>query len=111
MKPTPSSETPLVNPNMTATGFLGTMSKKALVSLGNALLKNDKTKSYGEIARILSAKGSERDTYHNALIDALMRREAAAVGAPIVGDTATLAALTAAHGYLRGRSKQRPDSN
>lgn len=103
MKPDPSSETPIVNPNMTLTGLGSTAAKKAVAATFNALLKKDPTKAFGEVARVLSAQGPQRDAYHDALVQALTRRQSNSALASKVGDNASLAALIAANGYLRGR--------
>lgn len=100
MKPEPSSETPLVNPNMSATGLLATGAKKALGTALNAM-RPDPTKSFGEVARILSAQGSERDRHLMSLIDALSRRQGNAAMAPIVGDRAALVAALLGNGYAQ----------
>jgi hypothetical protein len=78
MKPDPSSETPLVFPGSTIPGIVGTVGKKAVGAAFNALLKKDPTKAFGEVARVLSAQGPQRDAYHDALVKALARREAVA---------------------------------
>lgn len=106
MKPDPSSETPLVNPNMTLAGLGGTLTKKAVSVAFNAMLKKDPTKAYGEVARILTAQGPQRDAYHDALVKALTRREVNAAGSAKAGNAAALAALAAANGYLHGRSRE-----
>lgn len=100
MKPEPSSETPLVNPNMSATGLLATGAKKALGAALNAM-RPDPTKSFGEVARILSAQGSERDRHLAALIDALSRRQSHAAIAPEAGNRAALVAALLGNGYAQ----------
>lgn len=75
MKPDPSSETPLLNPNMSLTGLAATAGKKAINYALNAV-RPDPTKSYGEVARVLSAQGSQRDAHLAALVDALSRKQA-----------------------------------
>ena len=103
MKPTPASETPLINPNMTLTGLGGTVAKKAAVGLANALLQKDPTKSYGEIARILSAQGPQARAYLDALADRLNRRAALAPKLNRLADQASLAMILGTGRYLRGR--------
>jgi hypothetical protein len=107
MKPTPASETPIVNPNMTLTGLGGTISKKTLIAIGNALLRRDPTRSFGEVAKVLSAQGPQRDAYHAALVDALNRRQSTAAVASRVGDVSSAAALAAGMQYLRDRERDR----
>jgi hypothetical protein len=103
MKPEPSSETPLVNPNMSMTGLLATGAKKA-VNAGLNALRPDPTKSFGEVARVLSAQGSQRDQHLAALLDALSRRQGHAALAPETGNRAALVAALLA----QGNGQQRP---
>lgn len=100
MKPEPSSETPLLNPNMSVTGLLATGAKKTANAALNAM-RPDPTKSFGEVAKILSAQGSERDRHLMALIDALSRRQGHAAMAPVVGDRAALVAALLGNGYAQ----------
>jgi hypothetical protein len=106
MKPEPSSETPLLNPNMSLTGFAATLGKKTANAVLNAM-RPDSTKSFGEVARILSAQGPERDRHLAALIDALGRHSANAQAAPAIGNRAALAAALLGNEYLHGRSDER----
>jgi hypothetical protein len=103
MKLAPPSETPLINPNMTLTGFTGTLAKKAGAGLVNALLEKDPEKSYGEIARILSAQGPEARAYLDALAGNLNRRAAVAPTLNRLGDRASLALILGGGRYLRSR--------
>ena len=84
---------PYLNPNMTLTGAMMTPVK----ALGNALLsplKSNPTQSYGEMARVLTAQGPQRDAYLSALLDALNRRaKNAAVGQALGNRSALSAAL------------------
>jgi hypothetical protein len=111
MKPDPSTETPMFNPGSTVTGMTATAVKKGVGAVFNALLKKDSTQAFGEVARILSAQGPQRDAYHDALVNALTRRQANAAGSERAGNTAALAALAAANGYLHGRSHEPRRSN
>jgi hypothetical protein len=111
MKPEPSSETPFFNPNSTLYGNLTTGGKMASRAAFNALLKKDPTGSFGEVAKVLSARGPQRDAYHNALVDALNRRATNAAASSKVGNAAALTALSVVKGYLRGRSNTPRDSN
>jgi hypothetical protein len=106
MKPEPSSETPLLNPNMSLTGFAATLGKKTANAALNAM-RPDSTKSFGEIARILSAQGPERDRHLAALVDALGRHSANAQAAGPIGNRAALAAALLGNEYLHGRSDER----
>lgn len=99
MKPTPASETPLINPNMSLTGLVGAGSKKAIVAVANTLLRRDPTKSYGEVADVLSRQGAPRDAAIKAIVDAIGRRQGNAAMAPVVGDRAALVAAILANGY------------
>ncbi|NEU94821.1 hypothetical protein [Bradyrhizobium uaiense] len=102
MKPDPSSETPIVNPNMTVVGALGAAGKKYVaVPLWNALTHTDPTKSYGEVARILSAQGPEARAYLNALANYINRRAALSPSLNRLGDQASLASMIAAGRGLR----------
>lgn len=109
MKPTPASETPLVNPNATVAGMSATAIKKAL-GWGARSLRPDQTRAFGEIADILSASGPRRDATTQAIIDALERRRGNAAIAPAAGDRAALIAAIAAHGAAaRTRQKRNRD--
>jgi hypothetical protein len=80
---------PLINPNMTVTGALATPVK----ALGRALLsqvRTDPTRSYGEIARVLTAQGPQAQQHTSALIDALQRRTANSATANRLGDNSAL---------------------
>ncbi|VIO73903.1 hypothetical protein [Bradyrhizobium ivorense] len=107
MKPDPSSETPIVNPNMTVTGLAGTAAKKTAVAIANALLRKDPTASFGEIASILSAQGPEARAYLNALADTLNRRSLNAAASQRIGNQAALLLGSGANGALRDRLERR----
>lgn len=100
MKPEPSSETPLLNPNMSMTGLVATGAKKALNAAFNAV-RPDPTKSFGEVARVLSAQGPQRDAHLAALVDALSRRQGHAATGQNIGNRAALAALLLGNGYAQ----------
>lgn len=108
MKPSPSSETPLVNPNANLSGMAVTAIKKVLGAAYGAV-KPSETRAFGEIADILSATGSRRDATTQAIIDALDRRRGNAVTAPAAGDRAALIAAIAAHGYARTSQKRKQE--
>lgn len=105
MKPEPSSETPLFNPNMTLSGLGATLAKKGANAALNAF-RPDPTRAYGEVASILSAQGSDRERYARALADALSRRDQNAAVAPAVGDRGALLAAMLAGGAYRARQQQ-----
>lgn len=107
MKPSPSTETPLINPNMSLAGLLSTGAKKAVGATYNALTKTDPAKNFGEIATILSAQGPQRDRHLQALVDALGRRDNNAATSTAVGNRAALIAALAANGYSNNRMRTR----
>jgi hypothetical protein len=93
---------PYVNPNMTLTGAIMTPVK----AMGSALLNQirpDPTRSYGEIARILSAQGPQRDAYTTTLINALQRRGQNAATGQTFGNNASLAAALIGGQYANDR--------
>lgn len=82
---------PYINPNMTLTGAAMTPIRR----MGQALVSQfrpDPTRSYGEIARVLTAQGPQRDAYTSALIDSLNRRAANAAAARGIGNAGALGA-------------------
>jgi hypothetical protein len=97
MKPDPSSETPLFNPNSTLTGMAATLGKKGVQKVLDALLSSDPTKHYGEVARVLTEQGSARDARLMSIIDAINSRGAlnAATSAPLTAKQALIAAMLA----------------
>jgi hypothetical protein len=103
MKPEPSSETPFFGPSSTLIGMASTAGKKTANALINSM-RPDSTKSFGEVARILSAQGPERDRHLAALVDALGRHSANAQAAGPIGNRAALAAALLGNEYLHGRS-------
>lgn len=103
MKPQPVGDMPLVNPNMTALGFLGSAIKKG-ANFAYQGMHPDPTRHFGEMARVLSAQGPQRDAHLAALVDALSRRGQNARAAPAIGDRAALAAALLGNGYLRDRT-------
>ena len=105
MKPGPSSETPLINPNATVAGMGVTGIKKALGFVYNTV-KPSETRAFGEIADILTSRGSARDARLQSLMDALDKRSRNASTAPVAGDRAALIAAIAAHGYARTHPKR-----
>ncbi|WFU37322.1 hypothetical protein QA640_22790 [Bradyrhizobium sp. CB82] len=113
MKPDPSTETPLVNPNMSLTGLLATGAKKGLSTVVNAMLHNDPTRSYGELARALTEQGAARDARVAAVVDALTARQGNAAAGPMIGNSAAVVAALLGNGAverLRIDRIQRPHS-
>lgn len=100
MKPDPSSETPLVNPNMTLSGLTATLGKKTTAAVFNALLKRDPTKAYGDVARILSAQGPQAQAHLDALARILARHDSNKSLSQRVGNLGALAPWFAAN-YAR----------
>lgn len=92
MKPDPSTEIPLFNPNSTMTGITSTVAKKGLGAVVNALLRTDPTRSYGEVARVLTAQGGARDVHLQNVIDAINARQGHAAAAPMVGNVGAVVA-------------------
>ena len=96
MKPEASTGgVPLINPNTSILGLLGTGGKKIIGAVGSQFVP-DPTRAYGEIARVLTAQGPQRDLYTQALADALTRRGSNAATAQTVGRLGSNAALAAA---------------
>jgi len=108
MKPDPSTETALINPNMSLTGLVGTGAKKGLTAVVNALTKSDPTRHYGEVARALTEQGAARDARLAAVIDALDRRQANAAGAQTAGNLGSVVAALLGEGAVRPGPAQRP---
>ena len=101
MKPEPSSETPFFSPSSTFVGMTTTGLKKGVMTIVNALTKSDPTKSYGEVAKILSAQGPARDAYVSNLIDILDNKETSAWLGQKLGNNAALLTALSGNGYLR----------
>lgn len=94
MKPDPSTEIPLFNPNSTLTGMAATVAKKGVQGVVNAMTRSDPTRHYGEVARALSLQGPARDARLAAIVDAINSRQGNAATAPRVGNAgAVVAAL------------------
>jgi hypothetical protein len=102
MKPEPPGEMPIINPNMSITGTLATGAKKGIETVLNAL-RGDPTASYGDIARVLTAQGPERDAAFQVIKDAIARRGQNAIAAPKIGDRAALVAAILANDQMRSR--------
>ena len=92
MKPDPSTDTPLFNPNSTIPGMLATVGKKGVQSVVNALTRSDPTRSYGEVARALSLQGSARDARLAAIVDAINSRHGNAAGGETAGKLGSVVA-------------------
>ena len=70
-------------------------------------MRPDPTRHYGEIARVLSAQGSERDRYLKAMAEALKRRGEHEMTGRTIGNRAALAAALLENEYLRDRRGMR----
>ena len=95
---------PYINPNMSFTGALLTPAK----AMGSALLSQfrpDPTRAYGEIARVLTAQGPERDAYLKALIDSQGKRAANSAAGQAIGNRSALAAALIGGQYLNDQSR------
>ena len=97
MKPDLSKETPLINPNMSMSGLPLTILKKGANAALN-MVRPDPTKSYGEVARVLSAQGPQRDAHLAALVEALSRKHANSAVGKGVAKNAIASALLAEQG-------------
>ena len=107
MKPTAATDVPLITSSTTIPGFLAAGAKKGVQAIANALARTDPTKSYGEVARVLTAQGPQRDAHFQAIVDALGRRSRNSAISSTVGDRSTLAAAVVANALLHNRT-QRP---
>lgn len=96
----------MINPNMSLTGLLSTAAKKA-AEAGVGAFRPDPTRSYGEIARVLTAQGPERDAHVSSLAAALARRGQNQVTSQAVGGRSALAAAIAANAGLGNDRRQR----
>jgi hypothetical protein len=103
--PEPSGH-PLFSPDSTLWGTATTLGRRGITMLANAL-KSDPTTSYGEVAKVLTAQGAQRDAYSQALAAALMRRGANAATGQSLGANPALAALLMAGRPATGQSQGR----
>lgn len=106
MAPQPPGEMPLLTPQTTGVGLALGGAKKAL-SWAYKNIQPDQTRHYGEIARVVTAQGSERDRHLAALIEALDKHGQIAQASPAIGNRAALAAALLGNEYLHGRSGAR----
>ncbi len=101
MKPDPSTDTPMINPNMTVTGFVGTAAKSGLQKVVNALTQSDPTRSYGEVARALTEQGAARDRRLMDIVSAINSRQGNSAAAPTVGNVGAVTAAMLGNEALR----------
>jgi hypothetical protein len=104
LKPSEISGNDIVMPSSTLPGMGLTLAKRALLKGTNSLLEQSRLMSRSELAKVLTAQGSERDRHVAALADAILRRSQNAQAAPAIGNRAALAAALLGNGYLRGQS-------
>lgn len=109
MKPTAETGVPFFGPATTATGMTVTAAKKAITGVVNAIMRSDPTKSYGEVARILSAQGPQRDAHISAIAEAMNRRQSNAAMAPKVGDRTALIAAILGNAYAQSGPRGMPE--
>jgi hypothetical protein len=102
MKPDPSSDTPLFNPNSTLSGMGVTVAKKGVQAVVNALTRSDPTRHYGEVARALSLQGSARDARLASVVNAIQSRQGNAATAPRVGNAGAVVAALLGNAALHG---------
>ncbi len=105
MKPVPPGEVPLIGPGTTGTGLVLGGAKKALNATYNAV-RPDQTRSFGEVAKILTEQGPQRDARLKAIVDALDRRRGNSVTAAAAGDRTALAAAIGASAYAQSSRKR-----
>jgi hypothetical protein len=106
MAPRPPGDMPLLTPQTTGVGLLLGGGKKALDWAYKAV-QPDQTRHYGEIARVVTSQGSERDRHLAALVDVLGRQGLNAKASPAIGNRAALAAALLGNESLHGRSGTR----
>ena len=107
MSPRPPGDMPLLTPQTTGVGLVVGGAKKAL-NWAYKGIQPDQTRHYGEIARVVTAQGSERDRHLAALVDALGKHGQNAQSSPAIGNRAALAAALLGNEYLHaGRSGTR----
>jgi hypothetical protein len=103
MKPDPSTETPLFNPNSTLAGMGVTIAKKGVSTVISALLHSDPTRHYGEVARALTEQGAARNARLSSIIDALNSRQGNAAGGETAGKVGSVVAALLSSAELERR--------
>lgn len=106
MKPTSAGEMPLIHSGMTLTGALAAGAKKGVSAIADALIRSDPTRSYGDVARVLTSQGAARDRHYQAIVDAMTRRGQNSISARKSGDRSALAAAIVANGLLHDRMQR-----
>jgi hypothetical protein len=92
MKPDPSTEIPLFNPNAGMTGITTTLAKKGVMAVVNALTKSDPTRSFGEVARALTEQGARRDARLMSIVNAINSRQGNAAAGETAGKVGSVVA-------------------
>lgn len=92
MKPNgDTTELPIVGPSSNIPGMLLTLAKRYVAQPAwDALTHVDPTRSYGELGRIVTAQGAERDRYFQAIVDAMRARQGNAAFGAKAGDRSAL---------------------
>ena len=104
MKASPSELDPIITSGTTTFGAAATLAKRVVAK---ALLKKDQTAGFGEVARILTSQGAERDAYFKALTRALRRESAGTAAAEKADRAATILSAMGANAYSRDLLKQK----
>lgn len=107
MKTSSVNESDIVKPEGSAVGMLLTALKRAGVKGYNAVTEAAQNRARGEVARVLSATGAERDRHVAAILDAINSRGRNAASAPAAGDIGALTAALLANGAYRGSPTRR----
>lgn len=107
MKPSTVNETDIVKPEGSAVGMILTALKRAGVKGYNAVTEAAQNRARGEVARVLSAQGPDRDRHVAAIVDAINSRGRNAASAPAAGDIGALTAALLANGAYRGGPNRR----
>lgn len=108
MKPVPPGEVPLLGPGTTGVGLVVGGGKR-LLNAGYNAVRPDETRSFGEVANVLTARGAERDRRLQDIATALEKRRGNASAATANGDRAALIAAIAANGYARSGPRRNRD--
>lgn len=107
MKPNAGTDhVPFFTPQSNLTGMLSTMAAWPVKTAWGAIqnqFKTDPSAYHGEMARVLTAQGPQRDAYTSALVDALMRRAGNAATGQRIGNQAALASALIGGQYANGR--------
>lgn len=107
MKPNAGTDrVPFFTPQSNLVGMASTIGAwpvKKVWELAQNQFKTDPSAYHGEMARVLTAQGPQRDAYTSALADALMRRSGNAAVGQKIGNSAALASALIGGQYVNGR--------